>query len=58
MAKYSRHFRSNKQKIVRFVKESVRITSVNLDMQSEESPTVVTEVTGNDMIRGDGIWSM
>jgi len=55
MAKYSRHFRSNKQKIVRFVKESVRITSVNLDMQSEESPTVVTEVTGNDMIRGDGI---
>ena len=58
MEKYRRPIRSNKQKLFRFVKQSVRITFVSLEMQSEESPSVLTEVTGKDMIRGDGISSM
>jgi len=50
--------RTNKQKTVRFLKHSVRITFVNLEMQSGESPSVFTEVTGKDMIRGDGNCSL
>jgi len=30
----------------------------NLDVQSEDSPTVVTAVTGRDTIRGAGLCSM
>ena len=31
---------------------------MNLDVQSADSPTVVTEVTGHDMISGAGLRSM
>jgi hypothetical protein len=40
------------------VKRSVLIIFVNLDVQFEDSPTVVTAVTGSDTIRGVGLCSM
>ena len=55
MDKYRGPICSNKQKFARCVKQSVKIKFVNLDVQSEESPSVVTEDPGNDMICVAGI---
>ena len=51
MTTYRHHICPNKQNI-RLVKWSVRIWFLNLDVQSEGSPTAVTEITGRDMICG------
>ena len=40
------------------MKQSVRIRFVNFDVQSEGSPTGVTEVTLRDMTCGAGLCSM
>jgi hypothetical protein len=41
------------------ISDTVRIIIfVNLDVQSADSPTLVTEVTGRDMISGAGLCSM
>jgi hypothetical protein len=41
--------------IVQFVKQAVCIRFVNFDVQSEDSPNVVSGVTGHDIVDGSGL---